>query len=68
MWAFCGVVTGPTSVGQGGNVAKSGLSKQAVAIIAIVAGILILVLPGLMQWVVGIFLIVWGALALMGKT
>ena len=44
-----------------------GLSKQAVAIIAIVAGILILVLPGLMQWIVAILLIVWGVLTLMGK-
>ena len=44
-----------------------GLSKQTMAIIAIVAGILILVWPGLVQWVLGILLIVWGVLTLLGK-
>ena len=34
-------------------------------IIAIIAGILILVLPALLRWVVGIFLIVWGILAIL---
>ncbi len=34
-------------------------------IIAIIAGILILVLPALLRWVVGIFLIVWGVLAIL---
>ncbi len=43
------------------------MSGTAVAILAIIAGILILFnwLP--LQWVIGIFLIVWGILALMGK-
>lgn len=44
-----------------------GLSKTVVAIIAIVAGIIILVWPELMRWVIGIFLIVWGVMTLMGK-
>ena len=34
-------------------------------IIAIIAGVLILVLPALLRWVVGIFLIVWGVLAIL---
>lgn len=34
-------------------------------IIAIIAGVLILVMPGLLRWIVGIFLIVWGLLELM---
>ena len=34
-------------------------------IIANIAGILNLVLPALLRWVVGIFLIVWGVLAIL---
>ena len=33
-------------------------------IIAIIAGVLILALPALLRWVVAIFLIVWGVLAI----
>ena len=36
-------------------------------IIAIIAGILILVFPGIIGWIVGIFLIVWGILSILGK-
>ena len=36
-------------------------------VIAIVFGILILILPSLLQWLVGICLIVVGALAVTGK-
>lgn len=36
-------------------------------VIAIVAGILILVMPSILGWVVGIFLIVWGILAILGR-
>ncbi len=36
-------------------------------IIAIVAGILILVWPAILAWVVGIFLIVWGILSILGR-
>lgn len=38
---------------------------MAAPIIAIIAGILVLVLPGLIRWIVGIFLIVWGVLQLL---
>jgi uncharacterized membrane protein len=43
------------------------LSGTAIAILAIIAGVLILSnwLP--LQWVIGIFLIVWGIVALTGK-
>ncbi|MFC2008694.1 DUF3096 domain-containing protein [Chloroflexota bacterium] len=47
--------------------AKFGLSNQVLGIIAIAAGILILVFPGMLAWIVGIFLIVFGVLTLMGK-
>jgi len=36
-------------------------------IIAIIIGILVLALPGLLQWIVGIGLIVVGVLAVSGK-
>ena len=43
------------------------MSGTVIAVLAIIAGVLILFnwLP--LQWVVGIFLIVWGILALIGK-
>jgi uncharacterized membrane protein HdeD (DUF308 family) len=44
-----------------------GLSRRALAIIAIVAGVLIILFPFLVVWIVGIFLIVWGILALVGR-
>ena len=36
-------------------------------LIAVVAGVLVLAWNDALQWIVGIFLIVWGALSLMGK-
>jgi len=36
-------------------------------IIAIVAGLLVLIWPELVRWIIGIFLIVWGVLALINK-
>lgn len=44
-----------------------GLSKVTIGIIGIVAGILILVFPDLVRWIIGIFLIVWGIVTLVGK-
>ena len=44
-----------------------GLSKVVIGIMAIVAGLLILVFPELLRWVVGIFLIVWGPFTMSGK-
>ena len=43
------------------------MSGKAMAILAIIAGIIILFGWLSLQWVVGIFLIVWGILALIGK-
>jgi uncharacterized membrane protein HdeD (DUF308 family) len=37
-------------------------------ILAIVAGLLVLIWPEFVRWVIGIFLIVWGVLAIMGKS
>ncbi len=36
-------------------------------IVAIIAGILILVFPSILVWIVGIFLIVWGILSILGR-
>ena len=44
-----------------------GLSNMVLGVIAIVAGLLILILPHLLGWIVGIFLIVWGILTMLGK-
>ena len=43
------------------------ISGTWMGIIAIVAGILVLTVPYLLQWVVGIFLVVIGILAIMRK-
>jgi len=37
-------------------------------ILAIVAGLLVLILPDLVRWVIGVFLIVWGVLAVIDKS
>ena len=34
-------------------------------ILAIIAGIMVLLLPKLLRWIVGIFLIVWGVLQIL---
>ena len=43
------------------------LSGTAIAILAIIAGVIILFGWISLQWVIGIFLIVWGILALISK-
>jgi uncharacterized membrane protein HdeD (DUF308 family) len=49
--------------------AKKGITISGVTmgILAIVAGILILVWPSFVQWILGVFLIVWGVLALINR-
>jgi uncharacterized membrane protein HdeD (DUF308 family) len=44
-----------------------GLSNIVLGVIAIVAGLLILIFPHLLAWIVGIFLIVWGILTILSK-
>ena len=44
-----------------------GLSKVVLGVIAIVAGVIVLAWPDLLRWILGIFLIVWGILTLLGK-
>ena len=39
-----------------------------IGILAIVAGLLVLIWPDLVRWVIGIFLIVWGVVAVIGKS
>jgi uncharacterized membrane protein HdeD (DUF308 family) len=46
------------------SILKSGV---VMGIIAIVAGVLVLIWPELVRWIIGIFLIVWGVLALINK-
>ncbi|MFC1902840.1 hypothetical protein ACFLX4_02070 [Chloroflexota bacterium] len=42
-------------------------NKMVIGIIAIVAGIIVLINPAIIVWVIGIFLIVWGILTVLGK-
>ncbi len=44
-----------------------GLSKIVMGVIAIVAGLLILLFPDLLRWIVGTLLIVWGIFTILGK-
>ena len=44
---------------------KGGL---VIGILAIVAGILILIWPAFLNWIVAIYLIIWGILAILGRT
>ena len=43
---------------------KSGV---IMGIVAIVAGLLVLIWPDLVRWIIGIFLIVWGVLTLINR-
>jgi uncharacterized membrane protein HdeD (DUF308 family) len=42
-------------------------NKMLMGIIAILAGIIVLVAPHIIEWVIGIFLIVWGVLTILGR-
>jgi uncharacterized membrane protein HdeD (DUF308 family) len=43
------------------------INSLAMGILALVAGVLVLIWPELVRWIIGIFLIVWGVLAIMNK-
>ena len=43
------------------------MSNTAKAVLAIIAGILCIWQPGLVTWIIGIFLIIWGILALVDR-
>ena len=43
------------------------ISSVAMAVLAIVAGILVIFAFSIARWIIGIFLIVWGVLALLGR-
>jgi uncharacterized membrane protein HdeD (DUF308 family) len=45
------------------------MSKKNIlmGILAIVAGILVMIFPDSIRWIIGIFLVVWGVLAIAGK-
>ena len=42
-------------------------NDMILGLIAVIAGILVLAWHDALQWIVGIFLIVWGALQLLGR-
>ncbi|MFC1971259.1 DUF3096 domain-containing protein [Chloroflexota bacterium] len=42
-------------------------NKMVVGILAIVAGIIILIWPAIIAWIIGIYLIVFGILMVLGK-
>ncbi len=42
-------------------------NKTLIGIMAILAGIIVLVFPAIIQWIIGIFLIVYGILVMLGK-
>ncbi|MFC1847387.1 hypothetical protein ACFLW5_01045 [Chloroflexota bacterium] len=42
-------------------------NKKLTAIIMIIAGILCVAIPNIIQWVIGVLLIVYGVLMLLGK-
>ncbi len=43
------------------------ISGVTMGILAVVAGTLVLIWPELVRWVIGIFLVVWGILAIINK-
>ncbi|MBI4021529.1 MAG: DUF3096 domain-containing protein [Candidatus Aenigmarchaeota archaeon] len=43
------------------------IAGQHAALLSIVFGILVIVFPNLLSWLVGLFLILWGILELTGK-
>jgi uncharacterized membrane protein HdeD (DUF308 family) len=53
------------NVKKGGSM--FGLSNIVLGVMAIVAGLLILIFPYLLAWIIGIFLIVWGILSMLSK-
>jgi uncharacterized membrane protein HdeD (DUF308 family) len=46
------------------SVSVSGL---AMGILAVIAGVLVLIWPEFVRWIIGIFLIVWGILAIIDR-
>jgi len=49
------------------NTKSISISGVAMGIIAVVAGLLVLIWPELVRWIIGIFLIVWGILAIINR-
>jgi uncharacterized membrane protein HdeD (DUF308 family) len=43
------------------------MSKTVLGIIAVVAGIIVIAWPDFLRWVIGVFLIVWGLMTILGK-
>jgi uncharacterized protein len=49
------------------NTRNLSISGLAMGILAVIAGLLVLIWPELVRWIIGIFLIVWGVLAIVNR-
>ena len=49
------------------NTKSISIGGVAMGILAIIAGLLVLIWPDLVRWIIGIFFIVWGVLAVMNR-
>jgi uncharacterized membrane protein HdeD (DUF308 family) len=49
------------------NTKSIAVSGVVMGILAIVAGLLVLIWPELVRWIIGLFLIVWGVLAIINR-
>ena len=49
------------------NTKNISVSGMTMGILAIVAGLLVLIWPEFVRWIIGIFLIVWGVLAIITR-
>jgi uncharacterized membrane protein HdeD (DUF308 family) len=49
------------------NTKSISITWVTMGILAIVAGILVLIFPDFVRWIIGVFLIVWGILAIVDK-
>ena len=50
------------------NTKNISVSGMTMGILAIVAGLLVLIWPELVRWIIGIFFIVWGILAVLNSS
>ena len=50
------------------NTKSISISGVAMGILAVVAGLLVLIWPELVRWIIGIFFIVWGILTVLNRS
>jgi uncharacterized membrane protein HdeD (DUF308 family) len=49
------------------NTKSISIGGVAMGILAVVAGLLVLIWPELVRWIIGIFLIIWGVLTIINR-